>query len=207
MLQLMSAMLNCWNHMPSGDSSGHDYDVQGTSGYAWAFTRPYTNHGPGGKASHDHEFTFSGIGSQVSTIMKQKPAMNDVERRFLARETMRFAFEHLAPRILIALQKQPVKCVVVSGGVASNGYLRYVLQDGLDKHGYANVELVFPPLRFCTDNAAMIAWTGLEMWHSGWQSELAMTPLQKWSLDPAAADGGILGVDCWARHPVVSADT
>ena len=52
-----------------------------------------------------------------------------------------------------------VKTLVVSGGVASNGYIR----QGLDKvAGHYNMATVYPPPSLCTDNGVMIAWNGLE---------------------------------------------
>ena len=64
------------------------------------------------------------------------------------------------------------------------------------------MELVFPPPSLCTDNAAMIAWAGMEMYEAGWESKLSCKAIRKWSIDPAAEDGGILGVDDWNRRSV-----
>lgn len=63
------------------------------------------------------------------------------------------------------------------------------------------MKTVFPPLHLCTDNAAMIAWAGVEMYKAGWRSELSCQSLRKWSLDPSAEDGGILGVPDWVKLP------
>jgi hypothetical protein len=67
----------------------------------------------------------------------------------------------------------------------------------LDIRGFANVRVLIPPPSLCTDNAAMIAWTGIEMYEAGWESQLSCKPLRKWSVDPNAEDGGILGVAGW----------
>lgn len=94
-----------------------------------------------------------------------------------------------------------IKTIVLSGGVASNRYLRHILRSILDVRGFSHVELIYPPIPLCTDNAAMIAWTGMEMYLAGWRSELDVTPLKKWPLDPSdEATGGILGVDGWYRE-------
>jgi N6-L-threonylcarbamoyladenine synthase len=129
--------------------------------------------------------------------------MDEIERRTLAQESMRVGFEHLASRVIYALQKGEVKDVntlVVSGGVASNQYLKHVLRNALDQKRYENIRLVFPPPKFCTDNAAMIAWTGIEMWEAGWRTQLDAMAMKKWSIDPKAEDGGILGADGWKRE-------
>ncbi|KAG8734603.1 hypothetical protein FRC12_018459 [Ceratobasidium sp. 428] len=53
--------------------------------------------------------------------------------------------------------------IVVSGGVASNTYLRERLQNVVqDRSLSARIEMVFPPPALCTDNAVMIAWAALE---------------------------------------------
>lgn len=77
------------------------------------------------------EFTFSGLGSAVKRICEGKENMQDEERRDLARESMRLAFEHLASRVGWALRDLEGKGIgvgtlVVSGGVASNAFLRTV---------------------------------------------------------------------------------
>ena len=77
------------------------------------------------------QYSFSGVGSAVQRICESMPDMQDEERIELAKEVMRVAFEHLAVRVVMALQdlknrRQCIKTLVVSGGVASNGYLRTV---------------------------------------------------------------------------------
>ena len=69
----------------------------------------------------------------------------------------------------------------------------------LDARGYEHIKAVFPPPSLCTDNALMIAWAGMEMYTSGYSSTLNMTPIRKWSMDPRAEDGGILGAEGWLQ--------
>ncbi|SPO20298.1 related to probable O-sialoglycoprotein endopeptidase [Ustilago trichophora] len=66
------------------------------------------------------------------------------------------------PRITLpdSVSADDIKTVVCSGGVASNNFLRSRLRSHLDRLGRDDVELQFPPLNLCTDNAAMIAWVG-----------------------------------------------
>ncbi|KAI9646450.1 Mitochondrial tRNAs modification protein [Ciborinia camelliae] len=172
--------------------------------YGWTIKPPYLSPGPGGLRAYNSEFSYSGLGSQVKRIMEQKPAMDDVERRLLAQETMRVAFEHLASRVILALespQLQEVKTLVVSGGVAANQYLKHILRAILDVRGHESMRLLFPPPIFCTDNAAMIAWTGMEMWEAGWRSELDILAARKWAIDPRT-EGGILGIGGWKKQAI-----
>ena len=100
--------------------------------------------------------------------------MEEAERKCLAQKAMEAAFESLGSRVIMALDSQkttglpPLPTVVLSGGVASNGFLRSVLRQFLDARGYQNVKLVYPRPSLCTDNAAMIAWAGVEMFAAGW---------------------------------------
>ena len=177
---------------------GEEIKVKDT-GYGWNFTPPLSQTRAGAK-DNLMEFSYSGIGSTVKRVMMTKPEISDIERRILARETMRVAFEHLASRLLIALQSQEMKTmdtVVVSGGVASNQYLKHVLRANLDRRGFEHMRLTFPPPSLCTDNAAMIAWTGLEMWENGWRSDLEISSLREWAIDSADQDGGVLGAVGW----------
>lgn len=160
-------------------------------------------------------FSFASIPSTVEKIMQKRSGQmkNNYdleERRTLGRTAIGIAFEHLASRTVIALeslhsqsakQKQtvPISSLVVSGGVAANPFLRFFLRAMLDVRGFSHVKLVFPPPWLCTDNAAMIAWCGMEMYEAGFRSELSIDARRKWSMDCEAQDGGILGVGGWIR--------
>jgi N6-L-threonylcarbamoyladenine synthase len=173
--------------------------------YDWTINPPYCSPGSEGSIKYADAFTFSGIGSAVKKIMSRFPEMGDTGRRMLARETMALSFEHLASRVLFALQRlgtQSIKALVVSGGVASNQFLKTILRENLNAKGFQDIELVFPPPKFCTDNAAMIAWTGIEMYEAGWRTSLDAMAIKKWAIDPKSAEGGILGVDGWSAANV-----
>src|SRR5262249_17980499 len=73
--------------------------------------------------------------------------------------------------------------LVVAGGVAANGTIRTHLQKVATRAG---LRLVVPPPRLCTDNAAMIAWAGLERLRLGSIAGPAFAPRPRWPLDPAA---------------------
>lgn len=82
----------------------------------------------------------------------------------------------------MGLQQYPAETVVVAGGVASNYYLRYILASMLRARGYGNVKVVFPRPDLCCDNAAMIAWTGMEMYLEGARDRLDIRAVSKWPL-------------------------
>lgn len=169
--------------------------------YGWNMMTPMAK-------NRDLSFSFSGLGSQVGRILTDHSARNDglpmgeEERVTLARSVLGTAFEHLGSRTIIALEKLraqgiEIPTLVVSGGVAANEFLRYYLRQMLDVRSFGHVGLVFPTVELCTDNAAMIAWAGMEMFEAGYTTDPGCLPIRKWSMDSHSTDGGILGVDSW----------
>ena len=73
--------------------------------------------------------------------------------------------------------------LVVAGGVAANQTLAQRLAD---LENSENIRLVIPPAKLCTDNAAMIAWAGLEQLKAGQTDPLDFKPRPRWPLDPDA---------------------
>jgi N6-L-threonylcarbamoyladenine synthase len=76
------------------------------------------------------------------------------------------------------------KRFVVAGGVAANGAVREALQKTAEKFGFS---FHAPPLKYCTDNAAMIALAGAERLAAGMTSSLDAAARPRWPLDEAAA--------------------
>jgi tRNA N6-adenosine threonylcarbamoyltransferase len=68
----------------------------------------------------------------------------------------------------------------VAGGVAANGSIRAGLTDLCAAKG---VQFLAPPLQYCTDNAAMIAWAGLERFRAGKTDTMSLTARPRWPLD------------------------
>jgi N6-L-threonylcarbamoyladenine synthase len=74
--------------------------------------------------------------------------------------------------------------LVVAGGVAANKTLRAALEKTADGNGMA---FVAPPLGLCTDNAAMVAWAGVERLRLGLTDALDVPARPRWPLDTAHA--------------------
>ena len=72
----------------------------------------------------------------------------------------------------------------VAGGVAANATLRGALETVCMQSG---TRFTAPPLHLCTDNAAMIAWAGLERFQNGGQDGMDLAARPRWPLDPRAA--------------------
>jgi N6-L-threonylcarbamoyladenine synthase len=76
------------------------------------------------------------------------------------------------------------KIFVAAGGVAANTMIRAGLEAACLEQGW---EFVAPPLALCGDNAAMIAWAGLEHREAGHASPLDFQARPRWPLDGDAA--------------------
>lgn len=72
------------------------------------------------------------------------------------------------------------KTLVVAGGVAANKFLKSNLTGFASSHGY---NTIFPPAKLCTDNAAMVAWLGVEKFKKSEFADLKVAPKSKWSLE------------------------
>lgn len=120
-------------HAYAAPATRKDELARNITRWGWAIGAPLAETRSGSK-SKSMEYSFSGLGSAVKRIADNAGAVLGIdERKDLAREAMRLAFEHLASRVVIALEKLRAKNVnsdlgigtlVVSGGVASNSYLR-----------------------------------------------------------------------------------
>jgi N6-L-threonylcarbamoyladenine synthase len=73
--------------------------------------------------------------------------------------------------------------LVIAGGVAANQYLRARLNDICAEK---NFTLACPPIALCTDNAAMVAWAGVERLALGLTDTLDTPARARWPLDPDA---------------------
>lgn len=94
----------------------------------------------------------------------------------LAEKTRRALEEYLA-----LIPARPA--LAVAGGVAANKALRAQLETVSARAGVA---FTAPPLRLCTDNAAMIAWAGIERFRAGHRDGFDLTARPRWPLDQTA---------------------
>ena len=89
-------------------------------------------------------------------------------------------------------QMGDVTALVVAGGVAANRAVRGALEQLATHH---NLPFIAPPMQLCTDNAAMIAWAGIERLATGAAGDpLDIAAKPRWPLDPEAAPARGAGV-------------
>lgn len=83
--------------------------------------------------------------------------------------------------ILIKKKIYPKKnYFVFSGGVASNLFLRKRLQNSISNSGF---NFLCPPVNLCTDNGAMIAYTGMRYFKANKFSDIKLKPMPKWHIN------------------------
>lgn len=100
-------------------------------------------------------FSFSGLKSAVINLShNEEQRGNEIRKYDLARTFQDVAVDELIRKTKLAIEKYDIKRVIVAGGVSANSYLREEMKKLCDNLG---VDLTIPPLKYCTDNATMIA--------------------------------------------------
>lgn len=108
--------------------------------------------------SGDLHFSFSGLKTAVLTRVNKRKPLTEITKQMIALE-----FENAVTDVLIAKVKQAMyetraKTLIVGGGVSANTHIRFALKQLADTEGF---ELFIPDRNLSTDNAVMIAATGL----------------------------------------------
>ncbi len=102
------------------------------------------------------DFSFSGLKSAfINRVHHADQVHEDLNKDDLAASFQGAVLDILSNKTFRALKQHPVNQLVVAGGVAANQGLRKRLKEEIEKR-HLDMELVFPPLRLCGDNAAMI---------------------------------------------------
>lgn len=100
------------------------------------------------------DFSYSGLKTSVINYMHTAAQKGEeVNKADVACSFQKSAVGVMTENVEKALLKTGLKTVVIAGGVASNKQLREEMEKVGKKHG---VNVIYPPLKLCTDNAAMI---------------------------------------------------
>lgn len=138
------------------------------------------------KGSKEIEFSFSGLKTAVRQYLdKHTPTPETMAD--LAYALQSILAETLSYRATQAMQKfkdiYPQKqnpALIVCGGVSANKTIRAALNQSCEQNGFS---LMAPPLEYCTDNGAMIAWAGVELLKAGRISSLSTKARPRWPLE------------------------
>ena len=139
------------------------------------------------------DLSFSGLKTAVAqAIVRTGSELTRKQRADVAASFQQAVVDVLADRAMHAMdimrERFPgANLLVVAGGVASNAAVRTGLANAAISRGF---QLVAPPIRLCSDNAVMVAWTGIERLRRGWSDGFDTNARPRWPLDTLEAVPG-----------------
>lgn len=130
---------------------------------------------------NDPNFSFAGL---KSAVLRAVEDISPLPAADLAASFQAAVVDCLVDRTRIALDAMPEATrLVAAGGVAANAAVRAALETLATGRGLG---FTVPPMRLCTDNAAMIGWAGAERLREGLVDRLDAPARARWPLDPDA---------------------
>ena len=172
---------------------GPAVEIEASKGKAGRFSLPRPLKGREGC-----NFSFSGLKTAVRVTIEKLPAgaLKSRDIKDICAEFQAAVADVVIDRVSNSIYEFKRRCpegntIVVAGGVAANSSIRSSLKGVADFEG---LKFVAPPNNLCTDNAAMIAWAGLERLKLGLTDGLDFAPRPRWPLDPEAAAAPFAGV-------------
>ena len=129
-------------------------------------------------------------GLKTAVLRKSKEISSDKEKYDLAASFQETINKILTKKTRIAMEKfreevstNSLKPFVVAGGVAANESIRKKLKEVSKK---MNFDPIFPSKEFCGDNAAMIAWAGIQRYNKKMFDNKNHNVRSRWQLDDSA---------------------
>jgi N6-L-threonylcarbamoyladenine synthase len=136
----------------------------------------------------DANFSFSGLKTAVRQVVRSQD-LSESAKADLAASFQACVIASLSDRVAVAMAMfrsavpaLATPTVVVAGGVAANSAIRAALSQLANLKGF---QIKVPPPQLCTDNAAMIAWAGVEYTERGRFDALGIGPRARWPLAKA----------------------
>ncbi len=101
-----------------------------------------------------YNFSFSGIKTFVTNyVNNEKMKGNEIDKEMLSKSFQEAVINILYKKIENVIKDYSVKTIMVAGGVSANTRIR----EKIGEFKKSEIEVIFPSLEYCTDNAAMIA--------------------------------------------------
>jgi len=123
---------------------------------------------------HDdsYNFSFSGLKSAVINLAhNEKQRGEELRQADLAASFQKVAVESVVSKTKKAIEDKNIKYLIVAGGVAANQILRSEIEKLAEEEG---IEMSVPSMKYCTDNAAMIAAAGYYAYLDGRVADLTL---------------------------------
>ena len=131
--------------------------------------------------------SFAGL--KTAVLRTSKKLKNEKEKYHLAASFQKTINEILYEKTKIAIEefsknkKNKQNTFVIAGGVAANLSIRENLSKLAKEKNFTSI---FPPINLCSDNAAMIAWAGIERYKINLIDNLEFPSKARWPLDSSA---------------------
>jgi len=143
---------------------------------AFNFPRPMIN-------SDDLNMSLSGLKTSVLYTVQKIPNMTEEIKSDIAASFQQAISDVLVAKIKKSIETTGRKEVIIAGGVAANKFLRSDFKKLEESH---NIKVYYPDLKYCGDNAAMIAFVG-SMMRSSIENDRSSRARSRWPLDELKA--------------------
>lgn len=133
------------------------------------------------------DFSFAGLKTAVRRLIGTRE-LSSQEKSDIALAFHQCVAEILIDRLqqgLLKIDTTKISTLVVAGGVAANQFLCSAIKTFC---ATKNLTFVSPPIALCTDNAAMIAWAGIEKMRRGEIDDLEIAARPRWPLNDPKKD-------------------
>lgn len=166
-----------------GYPGGPAIDRLATEGNPDAFALPDGKISLPGGGYHPYDCSFSGLKTAVLRLVEKFQHKNEpLPLADLAASFQATVARSLVRRTIACALDCDLKTIAVVGGVAANRGLRSHLHEAAAPY---NLNVIFPPLALCTDNAAMIACAAADRWNRGYASPLHLGVRSRLAIEAA----------------------
>ena len=137
------------------------------------------------------DMSFSGLKTALrrarDLLIEKQGGITEQDRNDLCASFQMAVADTLAEktrRAMVAFQNiSKTKSFAVAGGDAANSLIGKKLRAIAQREGFS---FFSPPLKYCTDNAAMIAWAGIEQYDKGARDDMTLAARPRWPIDQTA---------------------
>lgn len=154
-----------------GYPGGPKIEVEANKGEPNAFNFPIA------KLDEPYDFSFSGLKTAVLRVVKSFEKNGEIlPQADVAASFQRVVVDTLYEKTILAARDYQVNAIVVAGGVSANKALREKFS------GFKEIDVIFPPFEYCTDNAAMIGAAAYQRYMKNAFSSLDIDVQPNWAI-------------------------